>query len=57
MKNISVELSKTVDSEINFDYKIDKSLIGGFKMQIGSLMIDTSLKNKLKKYEQLMLEK
>ena len=57
LNNISVELSKTVDSEINFDYKIDKSLIGGFKMQIGSLMIDTSLKNKLKKYEQLMLEK
>jgi F0F1-type ATP synthase delta subunit len=26
------------------------------KMQIGSLMIDTSIKNKLKKYEQTMLE-
>jgi len=25
-------------------------------MQIGSLMIDTSIKNKLKKYEQTMLE-
>jgi hypothetical protein len=25
-------------------------------MQIGSLMIDTSIKNKLKKYEQIMLE-
>ena len=57
LKKISSELSKVINSEINFDYKMDQSLIGGFKMQIGSLMIDTSIKNKLKKYEQLMLEK
>ena len=57
LKEISSELSKVINSEINFDYKMDQSLIGGFKMQIGSLMIDTSIKNKIKKYEQLMLEK
>ena len=56
LQNISKELSKVLGSEINFDYKVDKELIGGFKMQIGSLMIDTSIKNKLKKYEQIMLE-
>jgi F-type H+-transporting ATPase subunit delta len=56
LKKISNELSKVIGSEINFNYKVDQSLIGGFKMQIGSLMIDTSLKNKLKKYEQIMLE-
>ena len=43
-------------SEINFNYKVDQELIGGFKMQVGSLMIDTSIKNQLKKYEQVMLE-
>ena len=43
-------------SEINFNYKVDQELIGGFKMQVGSLMIDTSIKNKLQKYEQIMLE-
>jgi F-type H+-transporting ATPase subunit delta len=56
LKNISVELSKVIGSEINFDFKLDKDLIGGFKMQLGSLMIDTTIKNRLKKYEQIMLE-
>ena len=37
-------------------FKVDEGLIGGLKMQIGSLMVDTSIKNRLKKYEQLMLE-
>ena len=44
-------------SKINFDYIVDESLVGGVKIQLGSLMVDTSIKNKLKKYEQLMLEK
>ena len=56
LKNVSTELSKVIGSEINFDYKVDQSLIGGFKMQVGSLMVDTTIKNKLKKYEQIMLE-
>ena len=43
-------------SKIKFDYKVDKELIGGLKLQLGSFMIDTSIKNKLKKYEQIMLE-
>ena len=37
-------------SIIKFDYKIDKDLIGGLKLQLGSFMIDTSIKNKLKKF-------
>ena len=43
-------------STIKFDYKVDDRLIGGLKLQLGSFMIDTSIKNKLKKYEQGMLE-
>ena len=57
LNNVSRELTKVVGSEISFDYTVDKDLIGGFKMQVGSLMIDTSIKNKLQKYEQIMLEK
>ena len=43
-------------SILKFDYKVDHELIGGLKLQLGSFMIDTSIKSKLKKYEQVMLE-
>ena len=56
LESLSKGLSKTMGAPIAFDYEVDENLIGGLKMQIGSLMIDTSIKNKLKKYEQTMLE-
>ena len=55
LENISKELSKSTGSTFKFDYKVDEDLIGGLKLQLGSFMIDTSIKNKLKKYEQAML--
>ena len=57
LENISKDLSSSMGSTIKFDYKVDKELIGGLKLQVGSFMIDTSIKNKLKKIEQRMLEK
>ena len=56
IENISKDLSSSMGSTIKFDYKVDKELIAGLKLQLGSFMIDTSIKNKLKKYEQKMLE-
>ena len=56
LESLSKDLSNTIGSPITFDYEVNENLIGGLKMQIGSLMIDTSIKNKLKKYEQTMLE-
>jgi len=56
LKNLNKDLSQTLGAKIVLDYKVDENLIGGLKIQIGSLMIDTSIKNKLKKYEQTMLE-
>ena len=56
LKDISEEFSKSMGYTIKFDYITDESLIGGLKIQLGSFMIDTSIKNKLKKYEQLMIE-
>ena len=56
IENISKDLSSSMGSTIKFDYKVDKELIGGLKLQLGSYMIDTSIKNKLNKIEQKMLE-
>ena len=56
LKNLNTELSQAIGASVAFNYNVDETLIGGLKMQIGSLMIDTSIKNQLKKYEQVMLE-
>ncbi len=55
LEKISKDLSVSMGSILKFDYKVDKELIGGLKLQIGSFMIDTSIKNKLKKFKQAML--
>ncbi len=54
--NIQKELSKNFQSQINIDYKYDPSLIAGLIIQIGSVMIDTSIRTKLKKLEKNMIE-
>ena len=57
LENISKELSSAMGATIKINCKVDQDLIGGLKLQLGSFMIDTSIKNKLKKYEQALLEK
>ena len=56
LDKISDELSNTIGSNLKFNFTVDKELIGGLKLQLGSIMIDTSIKNKLKKYEKMLLE-
>ena len=56
LDEVSKDLSAAMGLTLKFDYKVDKELIGGLKLQLGSFMIDTSIKSKLKKYEQVMLE-
>ena len=58
LSKIAVEkqISESVKHPIKLNYKVDESLLGGIIIQIGSLMIDTSVKNKLKKYKKLMTE-
>ena len=55
-ENINNEISKAIKSNIDFTYKVDKSLISGVKIQVGSLLIDTSVSNRLKKIKQSMIE-
>ena len=56
INNIKDELSKTFGSNIKLNHKYDSNLIGGLIIKVGSIMIDTSIKNKLQKLEKKMIE-
>ena len=53
---ITDELKKNFSSKIKLNYKHDESLIGGLIVQVGSTMVDTSIKNKLQQIENRMVE-
>ena len=53
---IENDLSSSFDSKIKLNFKKDPSLIGGLIVQVSSTMIDTSIKNKLQKIENNMIE-
>ena len=53
---ITEELTKNFSSKIKLNYKHDESLIGGLVVQVGSTMVDTSIKSKLQQIENRMIE-
>tara|TARA_B100000686_G_scaffold210352_1_gene217127 strand:- start:788 stop:1345 length:558 start_codon:yes stop_codon:yes gene_type:complete len=55
-KKIQDDFSKHLKSPLIIDYKYDPSLLGGLIIQIGSTMVDVSIKTKLKKLEKSMIE-
>ena len=56
LEKICNELSKNFQSPIKIDYKHDPDLIGGLVIQVGSVMVDTSIKGKLKQLQKSMIE-
>ena len=56
ISKITDELTKNFSSKIRLNYKHDESLIGGLVVQVGSTMVDTSIKNKLQQIENRMIE-
>ena len=55
IKQITEELTKNFSSKIKLNYKHDESLIGGLVVQVGSTMVDTSIKSKLQQIENRMI--
>jgi F-type H+-transporting ATPase subunit delta len=53
---ITDELTQNFSSKIKLNYKHEQSLIGGLVVQVGSTMVDTSIKNKLQQIENRMIE-
>ena len=56
ISKITDELVKNFSSKIKLNYKHDESLIGGLVVQVGSTMVDNSIKNKLQQIENRMIE-
>ena len=56
INKIKDELSQNFTAKIKLNYEYDPSLIGGLIIQVGSVMIDTSIKSKLKYLENKMIE-
>ena len=56
LKKIQKELSKDFKSSLNVIYEYNPNLIAGLIIQIGSVMVDTSIRTKLKKLEKNMIE-
>ena len=56
INKITDDLTQNFKSKIKLNYKYDKSLIGGLVVQVGSTMVDTSIKNKLQQIENRMIE-
>ena len=56
LEKIRNELSKDFQSPIKIDYKHDPDLIGGLVIQVGSVMVDTSIKGKLRQLQKSMIE-
>ena len=55
ISKITDELTQNFSSKIKLNYKYDKSLIGGLVVQVGSTMVDTSIKNKLQQIVNRMI--
>ena len=55
-KMIQKELSENFKSSLNINYEYNPDLIAGLTIQIGSTMVDTSIKNKLQQIENRMIE-
>ena len=56
INKIKNDLSQNLGSEVKLKYNYDPDLIGGLIMQVESVMIDTSIKNKLQQIENKMIE-
>ena len=56
INKIKDELSKNFGSDVKLNYSYNSDLIAGLIIQVESIMIDTSIKNKLQQIENKMIE-
>lgn len=57
IKQMEVKTSKMLNATVVLQNKIDKDLVGGFKIQVDDFIIDQSLKHKLADLKDTLLKK
>lgn len=55
-KRLRGEIERVVGKAVNLSVKVDKDLLGGMIVKVGSTMIDSSLKTKLNRLKSVMKE-
>ncbi|OFX03079.1 MAG: ATP synthase F1 subunit delta [Alphaproteobacteria bacterium RIFCSPHIGHO2_12_FULL_63_12] len=55
-KRLRGEIERVVGKAVNLTVKVDKDLLGGMVVKVGSTMIDSSLKTKLNRLKSVMKE-
>lgn len=55
-KRLRGEIERVVGKAVNLSVKVDKDLLGGMIVKVGSKMIDSSLKTKLNRLKSVMKE-
>lgn len=56
IKDVKAALKDVTSKDVNIDLKVDPSIIGGIIVQLGSRMVDASLKTKLSAIQTAMKE-
>ena len=56
IEDIKKSLTENFGTNLKLNFKHDPDLVGGLVIQVGSIMIDSSIKNKLQQIENRMLE-
>tara|TARA_B100000941_G_scaffold289047_1_gene267195 strand:+ start:192 stop:746 length:555 start_codon:yes stop_codon:yes gene_type:complete len=56
LENIKNNLKENFGTNLKLKFEYDPSLLGGLIVQVGSIMIDTSIKSRLKQIENNMIE-
>ena len=56
LENIKNNLKENFGSNLKLSFEYDPTILGGLIVQVGSIMIDTSIKSKLQQIENNMIE-
>ena len=51
LKDLTDSLNKALGQKVSIDLTVDKSLIGGLIVRVGSRMIDSSIRSKLQRLQ------